>query len=203
MTSVYVSVAVEGIIDEAVAQRLVLDCGGSVSTIYGKTGNARLHSKVKAYNRAAVRFPWLVLIDLDTAESCAPSLRTKLLPTTAEFMCFRIAVREVEAWLLADREELSNYLSVPLEQVPLNPEAQADPKKVMIELAKASADRSIRKGMVPDPKSERHTGREYDSILADFARGPWRPHVAASNADSLRRSLKCLRRMLSNYKGPD
>ncbi|HEY7320113.1 MAG TPA: hypothetical protein VIE89_21300, partial [Candidatus Binatia bacterium] len=56
-------------------------------------------------------------------------------PERAQNMCFRVAVREVEAWLLADRERISRFLSVPLSRIPTNPEGERDAKEVMVSLA--------------------------------------------------------------------
>lgn len=50
-------------------------------------------------------------------------------------MCFRIAVREVEAWLLADAEQAAGFLAVPLARIPAEPETLPDPKATLIALA--------------------------------------------------------------------
>jgi hypothetical protein len=74
-----------------------------VGSVYGKNGKADLHKKIKGYNNAARHAPWLVLVDLDD-ESCAFSLCQSWLPVPARYLCFRVAVRQVEAWLMADAE---------------------------------------------------------------------------------------------------
>lgn len=109
---VIISGAVEGMVDEAVLRRLIKEMGATAGPIYGKNGKSFLLQKVDAYNQAARFAPWVILIDLDHDEDCAPPFRRSCLPDPAPYMSFRVAVREIEAWLLADRESLAKFLSV-------------------------------------------------------------------------------------------
>jgi hypothetical protein len=186
-TSVAVSGAVEGPTDEAILHRLIAEAGASLGGVYGKNGKHHLHQKLYAYNQAARQSPWVVLVDLDMDADCAPPFCTAWLPQRSPRMCFRVAVRAVEAWLMADRERLAKFLGVPLSRVPLNPETVADPKAKMVDLAKMSRMRSIREDMVPRPDSGRAVGPAYPSRLIEFATTLWRPEVAANRADSLAR----------------
>ena len=95
-----ISGAVEGTVDEAVVRRLILHIGAEPGAMYGKNGKPHLRKHLKGYNEAARHTPWMVLVDLDHDADCAPPFRTEWLPSVAPYMCFRIAVREVEAWLL-------------------------------------------------------------------------------------------------------
>jgi hypothetical protein len=112
-------------------------------------------------------------------------------------MCFRVAVREIEAWLLADRERLAAFLGVKSARLPANPEEEPDPKRIIVELAQQSRRREIREDMAPRPGSGRQIGPAYSSRLIEFVSGSggWRPEVAARSSDSLRRCLSCLRKL--------
>ncbi len=55
---VIITAAVEGIVDEAVARRLIVHVGGSVGSVYGKSGKTDLRKKIKGYNKAAQHAPW-------------------------------------------------------------------------------------------------------------------------------------------------
>jgi hypothetical protein len=182
------SAAVEGPVDEAVLRQVVEHAGGILGAVYGKNGKAFLLERLRSYNHAA-RFlpPWVVLIDLDRDEDCAPPALARWLPDPAPYICFRIAVREVESWLLADREALADVLAVALSRVPPNPEALDDPKAMMGSLARHSRRRRIQTDMVPRPTSGRPVGAAYTSRLIEFAQGAWRPAIAAQHADSLGR----------------
>jgi hypothetical protein len=51
----------------------------------------------------------------------------------------RVAVREVESWVLADRRRIANFLSAPLNSIPMDPEQLDDPKMALLTLARAHA----------------------------------------------------------------
>lgn len=195
---VYFSGAVEGVVDEAVARRLINFVGASVSTIYGRNGKNNLRERINGFNRAATHAPWFVLVDLDNEDQCAPPMRTIWLPQASRYMCFRIAVREIESWLIADRERLAQFLRVPISRVPRNPESLPDPKQTMVNLARQSRRASIAADMVPRSGSGRIIGAAYTSRLIEFVQDPtvgWRPRIAARSAPSLARSINRLRQL--------
>jgi hypothetical protein len=189
-----ISAAVEGIVDEAVARTLIRHAGAAVGDVYGKHGKAFLRQKIAGYNNAARRTPWLILVDLDQEEQCAPPLVNAWLAHPARHLCFRVAVREVEAWLMADAERLSPFLRVPRNRIPAIPETLDNPKATMVSLARRSARGAIQQDMVPRDGSGRQVGPAYASRLIEFASTSWRPEVAAGHADSLRRTIDCLKR---------
>lgn len=189
--------AVEGLVDEAVVRRLILHVGGEAGTVYGRAGKARLRQRIDGYNRAARYSPWCVLVDLDADADCAPALRREWLPTVAPLLCFRVAVRAVEAWLLADAERLARFLGLARGRIPATPEQLPDPKASMIDLARGSRRRAVRMDMVPRQGSGRREGPAYTSRLIEFVAGQWRPAVAAERCDSLGRTIRCLRRLVA------
>ena len=190
-----ISAAVEGLVDEAVVRKLIAHAGATPGPVYGKQGKSLLRQKIAGYNNAARRAPWMVLVDLDHDEVCAPPLRDAWLPQPAERLCFRVAVREVEAWLLADTQRLAAFLGVSPARVPADPERLDDPKTAMVNLARSSRRRAIQEDMVPREGSGRQVGPAYSSRLIEFASSSWRPDVAARRSDSLRRAIDCLRRL--------
>ena len=160
--------------------------------VYGKRGKPHLLRRLDGYNQAAMQSPWLVLVDLDRDGDCAPTCREQWLPRPTGLMCFRIAVRAVEAWLLADREEMAKFLAVSPAKLPLNPELEDDPKAALVRIARSSRSRDIRSGLVPTPASARKVGPAYGSLMIRFIHGQWHPQTAAQRSDSLRRCLDCL-----------
>ena len=195
-TPVFINAAVEGPVDEAVAKRLIAFVGGSPGAVFGKNGKSRLRTRIMGYNNAARRSPWVVLVDLNHDQECAPLLRSEWLPEPAGKMCFRVAVHEVEAWLLADRKGIARFLGVPQSAVPRDPEAIDDPKKAMVDLAKSSSRRPIREDMSPREGSGRPVGPAYASRLMEFAGGAWSPEEAMNTSDSLRRCVECLTKLI-------
>jgi hypothetical protein len=190
-----ISAAVEGIVDEAVVRRLITHAGANPGDVYGKKGKSFLRQRINGYNSAARHSPWLVLVDLDNEHDCAIPLRDAWLPYPAPHLCFRVAVREVEAWLLGDSDRLAGFLGVARSKLPNDPEQLPDPKGTMVTLARASRRRAIREDMVPRPGGGRQVGPAYSSRLIEFASVEWRPDVAANRVDSLMRSVRCLERL--------
>ena len=202
---VFITAAVEGNVDEAVVRRLIEHVGGSPGPVYGRNGKDYLRQRITSYNQAARRLPWVVLIDLDHDAECAPPLRSTWLPAPSPYMCLRVAVRQVEAWLLADRERVAKFLSVSTSRIPYSPESVEHPKNAMVEIARSSRRRDIREDMVPRTGSGRSVGPAYTARLIEFviSKGTgWRPEVAARNSVSLDRSLRCLRRFRTPPASP-
>ena len=75
-TTVVVSAATEGNVDEAVVRRMILEVGAQPGPVYGKNGKRHLRERITGYNNAARFSPWIVLIDLDHDAECSPPLRS-------------------------------------------------------------------------------------------------------------------------------
>lgn len=198
MKHVVMTAAVEGGVDEAVVKRLVRHVGIELHRVFIAGGKPNLRRRVDGYNGAASHSPWVVLVDLDQDYECAVGLRDEWIREPAQFMCFRVAVREVEAWLLADPERFGAWFRVRPARVPKEPESLADPKRALVDAVRHSRLRAVREDMVPRPGSGRSEGPAYSSRLREFildAKLGWRPSVAAKQADSLARTLACMRRL--------
>lgn len=194
----HLSAAVEGVVDEAVLRCLATQAGAVLGPVYGRSGKAHLRQRIGGYNQAAQFCPWIVLVDLDDEADCAPPLSGAWLPAPAPMMCFRVAVREVEAWLFGDRARLARFLGVAAVRLPLTPETVLDPKRTVVDLARHSSRRDIREDMVPRSGSGRTVGPAYSARLIEFVESHWRPEVAAESCDSLRRCREHLRRLIQS-----
>jgi len=159
------SAVVEGLTDEIVLRRVVESCGAALGSVYGKNGKDSLRRQLHHYNQAANFLPWIVLIDLDQDADCAPAARAIWLTAPAPKMHFRIAVRAVENWLLADRETLAAFLSISEAHIPAEPESLNNPKATLVNLARRSRRRILREEMTPRPGSGRSVGPVYISRL--------------------------------------
>lgn len=194
MPRAFLTGAVEGLVDEVVVGRLAAECNVVVNPIYITNGKQRLVQRLGGFNEAARFSPWIVLIDLDRIE-CAPSQLRQVLPAKAPEMYLRVAVHAVEAWLLADRHRIAQFLSIPIGRVPGDPEAELDPKQTLVDLAASSRRRAMRDDFVPRPASGRKVGPGYTGRLIEFitdSQGGWRPGEAAERSRSLARCLEIL-----------
>ena len=201
---VVISAAVEGLIDEAVVKRLIMEAGATVGPVYGKQGKKPLRAGINGYNNAARHRPWIVLVDLNQDADCAPDFCRSWISEKSPKLCFRVAVREVEAWLLSDRKSIARFLSVPVSRVPTDPESEINPKQTMVNLAAISKRRSIREDMVPRRGSGRSVGPAYTSRLMEFIQSPeplWRPNHAANHSQSLQRCMRCLEQLVQLEAG--
>ncbi|MGD9896640.1 MAG: hypothetical protein AB7T14_06160 [Candidatus Methylacidiphilaceae bacterium] len=194
-SGIAITVAVEGVIDEAVVKRLIEHVGGVPGEVHGGKGKMEIRKRFAGYVHAARFSPWMVLVDLDQDADCAPLLRAGWLSAQEEQLCFRVAVRAVEAWLLADAKSIARFLRIEQRLVPPDPESLLDPKIKLVEVARESRNRDLRADIVPRPHSGRKTGPAYVSRMIEFVHGNWQPDRAAQRSESLRRAIEALRRL--------
>jgi len=183
--------AVEGDLDEAVLCRLLVHVGAKPGTIYGRQGKGFLKKNIQGYNNAARFMPWVVLVDLDACD-CPPALINTWLPRPQPLIRLRVAVREVESWLMADRERLARFLGVTRTRIPSRPDEESNSKQTMVNLARRSRRSAIKADMVPREGSGIAVGPAYTSRLIEFAETRWDPGVAARLSDSLRGCIESL-----------
>jgi hypothetical protein len=198
-----ICVAVEGMTDEAVVKRLFDHFQLPLGPVHPTGGKENLRKKISAYNKAAAFYPWFVLVDLNQEAPCAPGLRKQWLPHPNQYMYFRVAVRAVEAWLLADRESLARFLSVPVKKVPTSPDSLENPKATMIQLARQSSRREIQKDMVPTPSGGRKEGPAYASRMIEFVTYYWDIEKAKDHSPSLQRCCDSLKRLSAAIREKD
>jgi hypothetical protein len=159
-------------------------------------GFGYIKKHIRGLNAAAKGMPILILTDLDEAE-CAPAkINDWLGPRTKKHpnLLFRIAVKEVEAWLLADREGFAHSLGISEGSIPRDPEALEDPKRALIDLARRSRKRSLRNGIAIKEGSAARQGPTYNYCLSKFVREEWDPERARRNSLSLQRTILILKK---------
>jgi len=178
-----------------VATSLVRHVGAEPGSVFGGRGKAALCDGLPGFAAAARHQPWFVLIDLDDDATCAAALRATWLPEIPEHLCFRIAVRALESWLLADRTGLAQFLGVSEARLPTDPDALPDPKGTLVGLARRARRRDIREGMVPRPGSGRRVGTVYTSQVATYVKECWSIPRATDRSESLARAVRCLERL--------
>ena len=185
-----VSFAVEGIVDQAVVLKLFEASGVVSGTPYVCDGIGNLRQRLDGFNAGARYSPWFVLCDLDRHE-CAPELRSRLFGTPrTEGLELRVAVRAVEAWLMADRQSFATFLGIGVKRIPREPERVADPKHAVVELARESSKRAIREGLVPSAAGGRRIGPAYTDEVVRYVRGRWSPSRALAASPSLARAFE-------------
>lgn len=187
--AVAITLVVEGPSDESVLRRILRDHKITLSRVLGLQGKDYLDKRLANFNLAARHGNWLVVRDLDEDADCPARLARVKLPAPSKGMCFRVAVRSVEAWLLADAEGIASFLKVATHQVPHSPESLQDPKGTLVRLAARSRSREIREDMVPASGTTAQVGPAFVSRIVEFTGGKWNWRRAQTRSDSLKRCV--------------
>jgi hypothetical protein len=198
--TITISGVVEGDTDECALVKMIKVCGAEPDRIMGKEGKAPIIKKMRAYSNAGKGSPWVVLIDLDEQHECAPELLREIKTDASSFFSLRIAVRELESWLMADSESFTAFFGINRSVVPANPEVISNPKETLVELCKKSTSKRIRQDVVPRPESGRNIGPAYSSTLIDYIINHWDPKRASARSDSLRKALAAIERLKTAYQ---
>jgi hypothetical protein len=160
-----------------------------VGRTYGFRGNAYLRTNMRGWNNAARGTPFIVITDLDSY-ACPPELRADWVREGLHpNLIFHVAVREIEAWVLANRAAFSKFLAIAESKIPLAPEAELDPKATLIAAARRSRIRSVRERLAPKLGSTARQGPDYNACLIEFVAEHWNVDVAAATAQSLARMI--------------
>lgn len=147
------AIATEDELSEACAETLLGQVGDHhVGQRLRRNGAGYLKRKARDFNQVARNvMPVLLITDLDRA-ACAPGLIAAWLPDGADRrLLFRVAVREVEAWLLADRPAFAGFLGLPVDRLPASPDELPDPKATVLGLVRRSGRRRLKQEILPAP----------------------------------------------------
>ena len=183
------NLVVEDELSEIIVRRLLSESVQEyhVRVVYGRGGYGHIRKNISRYNAAARHTPFIVMTDLDTYE-CAPQLIAEWLPGPIEQkLLFRVAVREPEAWLMADHQTLAKLLGVSTATLPDAPEDISNPKMHLLTLATKSRFRRVREGLVRSDYGNPLQGPDYNGILSRYVSEAWNPDIAQTRCPSLLR----------------
>lgn len=197
------NIVVEDELSEAVLRRLLASCGGpwAVLTVYSRGGSGYITKNISGFDNASKGTPFVILLDLDDYDCAARRVRALLPRGPRANTIFRIAVREVEAWLLADTKSMARFLGIRPERIPNRVEQLADPKATLVRLAAKAGTRAVREDIVPPKGSTAKQGRAYNARLSKFVSTQWDPKAARANSDSLDRAMHALERFAPSWAG--
>lgn len=141
----------------------------------------------------------LCLTDLDTSACAVALIRdwfafpTEVGVALPREVTFRVAVREVEAWVLADRHAWARYIGIGAANFAAAPETLRDPKQHLLSTVRRKGRRAVHKEMLP--RGSASIGPRYNEILCNFIASTWLASRAAAHAPSLRRAVDALARL--------
>ncbi|HOY71237.1 MAG TPA: hypothetical protein PL131_11430 [Methylotenera sp.] len=152
-------------------------------------GFGNIKTNISKYINASQVLPHVILTDLDNY-TCARSLFTDWNITVIPPRClFRIAVKEVEAWILSDRQGVADLLGIQLNKIPPYPEQVQDPKEVFLNLAKKSRRKGLSAELVSKNSANIMIGPLYNFRMCEFVRNSWNVELAIQNSNSLSKAV--------------
>ena len=190
-----ITLGVEDLLSESVARRIVSEYApeAQIMNVMGLRGNQSVRRRMRDFNEIARHLgPSIVFTDLDRPESCPVELvrdwtnRLRIAPN----LLLRVAVMEIEAWLIADRQSFAEWLGISVGIVPRSPDDVHDPKQELIQLARRSRKRELREALVRSlPDGLFRPGPGYNDYLGSFVAQLWKPETARLNSPSLNRAI--------------
>lgn len=190
------ALATEDELSEAVGQRLLDEPPIKVASLsmHRRQGQGYLRSRMHSWLQMAGHQNVLLVTDLDRL-SCASALLDDWLgdrdPPAG--LVFRVAVRTIESWILADHEGLRRLLGKK-GVLPPRPDELARPKQYLLKLAKL-APGEIRRDLVKQKGAAASQGLGYNARLCEWVRSSWSPARAAQRSPSLQRARQRLRQV--------
>jgi hypothetical protein len=192
----WVNIVYEDVLTQAVMERMMAPYGERllIRDRIPCHGFGKIKANIRKYNRAAVHIPFFVITDLDRG-TCAPDMIRAWIPEEqADGLLFRIAVREVESWIMADRNGFAGFIGVAAKNIPDRPDELIDPKSSLFSIVHRSRNRELKAAILPAPNAR--TGPGYNMVLQRFVRDFWDVSAARTASPSLEKALMALGRFL-------
>lgn len=189
-----VDMLVEGDCDEIVVRKLLAETGHSVGTVFGKGGIDKLRRLAFGISRRSRHgVPLIIVADhMDLDEGCPGDAAAALLADRPDLCLVRLAVPEIESWVMASRQEFADYLGVSVQLVPSNPDVVPDAKQRLVNIARKSTRKNKRMAIVPQPGTSASVGPGYIDELARFIQSDWQLSSARSSSRSLHKAAASL-----------
>ena len=189
-----INLAVEDLLSEAVIIKILNSSGRNykIGDCYGRRGKSYLKKICAGLNKASRGSTYFLLTDLNSCE-CPPALINKWLPHGKNHnFIFRVASREIEAWVLAHREAFASFVGVNLNFIPQSPDSLPDPKRSLLEIVSKSKRNRLKSAILPLPQSTAKVGPDYNGTLSKFVREEWDCNEARRYSLSLYKTMQIL-----------
>jgi hypothetical protein len=197
-----IAIATEDQLSEAIVIRLISEISTPhyITFKLGKRGGGYLRSKMNSWCQMAQQQIVAVLTDLDRA-NCLIEFRDQwLVGEPPPNLLLRIAVREVESWVLADHVAMRALIGVK-GVLPSAPDELADPKQTLLKLAKR-APKKIREDVIKIVDGNLMQGLGYNALLTAWVDSEWNPQRAAERSPSLARARLRLKEVIGAFALP-
>lgn len=190
-----VALATEDELSESVGRRLLAEANLHPSLLLRRNGVGYLKSHTRKWCDIVNNgLPLVLIADLDRCPCAASQVDLWFRDTPKpQNLVFRIAVREIESWLLADHTSMAHLLGTRV-RLPPEPDVLADPKQHLLNLA-LKAPRAVRNALTAPTGSPTKQGIEYNNVLSRFVLEEWDPKRGARVSPSLLSAIRRLREL--------
>lgn len=192
MPGIYI--ATEDELSTSIAQKIIKSASNDfdIYDVLCRGGYGYLKSHIQEFSNLARNVPVFLMTDLDNNE-CPPSLinnwsKGRRLP---ENLIFRVCVKEVESWLLADHDGIKSLLGPRIGKLNDDPDTLDDPKRELLKLAN-KAPRRIKNELIAEEGAAASQGLGYNLVLSDFIEKTWDLDAACARSSSLNRAYTAL-----------
>lgn len=189
-----IALATEDELSEAIGLRLIAENSAWMTNepmLLRRDGFGYLKSGMKKWLELARQQPVLLLTDLDR-KPCPEGLRQEWLAGARiqAGLLFRVAVREIESWVLADHMAFRKLIGSK-GRLPEAPDELAEPKQHLLQLAQ-HAPREVRLDLIRTEGRQIRQGLGYNRRLVQWVHAEWSPVRAAERSPSLARARRAL-----------
>ncbi len=181
-----IAIATEDILSETLCLRLIKELDGKLTPglLLRKSGFGYLKSNMRKWCELSNTIPVFLLTDLDNTQCPSKLIQSWVgLNKKPENLLIRVAVKEIESWLIADHEAIQHLLGSS-GRLPNNPDEIEDPKQYLLNLAR-KAPREIRNDLLNVTSRGLKQGLGYNNLLTEFVTNRWNPERAAARSKSL------------------
>ncbi|WWT74827.1 hypothetical protein V8H18_00005 [Lautropia mirabilis] len=190
-----IALATEDELSEAIGLRLIAESPFHEADVLPlrRNGSGYLKSKVESWRQLAGQQVVLLLTDLDQID-CPVALRNEWLGTrpVPDRLLLRIAVREIESWVLADHDAMRKLIG-DRGKLPPAPDELGDPKAFLLNMVRKYAPRDVKQDLLAERGAMASQGLGYNRRLVAWVKSDWSPDRAAARSPSLLRARQALR----------
>jgi hypothetical protein len=193
----------EGLLDAAVARKVIVAAGCHPGRDFVSRSRAKgkdaLDRRLRGLAAGARYRPILVLRDLDADAPCGGGLAAALWRDTVgqaphPGLLLRVAVRSVEAWLLADTVGIARATACDAARLIDDPDGLQDPKAALVALLRSAPARGLRSELGLRKRDDAMRWPLVAAWLDRFVAEDWDPRRASGRSPSLRRCLAAMQR---------
>lgn len=186
----------EDILLELAAKRIIAAFNPNVvvTNVMGRRGISFFQSRIREIRRSSGILKFIVFLDGDTLGPRCPAdtIMEWFDTTNPNNIHVRFARYEVESWLLADRQNIANFLGISVASVPPINEATQNTKELLVQTARRSRKRDVVMDIVPQAGLTSTVGPAYNARMSKFIQEVWDIEAAATANDSLARACRCI-----------